>query len=203
MKVMKIYSHLNGMEYLQVHKQKLIKEIMSAIEAVDAERCRTKESKERNRTGDMLYSPKDMNKEFAENFLSMGWEKRRKPVYVAEDEALARRIVGLPAEEQKKAIEAAGHTAYLSYNETDFVKDEVAVEVQLGKYAFVAHDLFVKHMSFYVGGEINVGVEIIPMKCLEADMSSGVPYFERDLFNIVLQGRGIPAVPLVVIGIGP
>ena len=104
---MKIYSHLNGMEYLQVHKQKLIKEIMSAIEAVDAERCRTKESKERNRTGDMLYSPKDMNKEFAENFLSMGWEKRRKPVYVAEDEALARRIVGLPAEEQKKAIEAA------------------------------------------------------------------------------------------------
>ena len=151
----------------------------------------------------MLYSPKDMNKEFAENFLSMGWEKRRKPVYVAEDEALARRIVGLPAEEQKKAIEAAGHTAYLSYNETDFVKDEVAVEVQLGKYAFVAHDLFAKHMSFYVGGEINVGVEIIPMKCLEADMSSGVPYFERDLFNIVRQGRGIPAVPLVVIGIGP
>ena len=58
-------------------------------------------------------------------------------------------------------------------------------------------------MSFYVGGEINVGVEIIPMKCLEADMSSGVPYFERDLFNIVRQGRGIPAVPLVVIGIAP
>ena len=35
-----------------------------------------------------------------------------------------------------------------SYNQTDFVKDRVAVEVQFGKYAFVAHDLFVKHLCF-------------------------------------------------------
>ena len=36
----------------------------------------------------------------------------------------------------------------MSYNQTDFVKERVAVEVQFGKYAFVAHDLFVKHLSF-------------------------------------------------------
>ena len=35
----------------------------------------------------------------------------------------------------------------MSYNQTDFVKDRVAVEVQFGKYAFVAHDLFVKHSA--------------------------------------------------------
>lgn len=203
MRVKKIYSHLNGMEYLQVHKKNLIKEIMFAIKSVDVERCRTKLSKERNKIGNRLYSPGDMNKEFVKCFTKMGWKSERKEVYVAEDEVLARRIVGLSAEEQKKAIQAAGHTPYYSYNETDFVKDRVAVEVQFGKYSFVAHDLFVKHMSFFVGDWIDVGIEIIPMKCLEAEMSSGVPYFERDLFNIVRQGRGVPAVPLVVMGVAP
>ena len=67
----------------------------------------------------------------------------------------------------------------------------------------MAHDLFVKHMAFYVGDMIDVGVEILPMKCLEAEMSSGVPYFERDLFNIIRQGRGNPPVPLVIIGVAP
>ena len=67
----------------------------------------------------------------------------------------------------------------------------------------MAHDLFVKHMSFFVGDLIDVGVEILPMKCLEVEMSSGVPYYERDLFNIIRQGRGTPSVPLVIIGISP
>ena len=30
-----------------------------------------------------------------------------------------------------------------------------------------------------------------------------VPYFERDLMNVIRQGRGVPAVPLVLIGVEP
>lgn len=90
-----------------------------------------------------------------------------------------------------------------SYNQTDFVKDRIAVEVQFGKYAFVAHDLFVKHLSFYVSDIIDVGIEILPMKSLERQMSSGVPYYERDLLNVIRQGRSVPAVPLVLIGVAP
>ena len=41
------------------------------------------------------------------------------------------------------------------------------------------------------------------MKTLEMEMSSGVAYFERDLMNVVRQGRGVPAVPLVLIGVEP
>ena len=89
------------------------------------------------------------------------------------------------------------------YNQTDFVKERVAVEVQFGKYAFVAHDLFVKHLSFYVSDVIDVGIEILPMKELEQNMSSGVPYYERDLLNVLRQGRGVPAVPLVLVGVAP
>jgi len=87
------------------------------------------------------------------------------------------------------------------YNQTDFVKDRVAVEVQFGKYAFVAYDLFVKHLAFYVGDRIDVGIEILPMKSLQSQMSSGVAYYEGEFYNVVRQGRGVPAVPLVLIGI--
>src|SRR5680860_142033 len=104
-------------------------------------------------------------------------------------------------DEQKREIEAAGHRAIYSYNQTDFVKERVAVEVQFGKYAFVAYDLFVKHMAFYVGDVIDVGVEILPMKTLQKRMSSGVAYYEGELYNLIREGRGVPSVPLVLVGI--
>jgi hypothetical protein len=107
----------------------------------------------------------------------------------------------MPPEEQKKEIEAAGEKPIFSYNQTDFVKDRVAIEVQFGKYAFVAYDLFVKHLAFYVGDRIDAGVEILPMKSLQSRMSSGVAYYEGEFYNIVRQGRGVPAVPLILIGI--
>lgn len=73
----------------------------------------------------------------------------------------------------------------------------------MGKYSFVAHDLFVKHLSFFVSDVIDVGIEMLPMKEMESEMLSGVPYYERDLLNVIRQGRGVPAVPLILIGISP
>jgi hypothetical protein len=75
--------------------------------------------------------------------------------------------------------------------------------VQLGKYTFVAFDLFVKHMAFFVGNLIDVGVEILPMKALQAEMSSGPSYYEGELYNLIREGRGVPPVPLVLVGIAP
>ena len=153
--------------------------------------------------GRLLYSPEDMNKAFKRGLTPRGWEERRSTFWVTADEKLLRGIQSLPEKEQKRAIEQSGHTPIMSYNQTDFVKDRVAVEVQFGKYAFVAHDLFVKHLSFYVSDIIDVGIEILPMKALEKEMSSGVPYYERDLLNVLRQGRGVPAVPLVLLGVLP
>jgi hypothetical protein len=41
------------------------------------------------------------------------------------------------------------------------------------------------------------------MKALQSQMSSGVAYYEGEFYNVVRQGRGVPAVPLVLIGIEP
>ena len=197
------YSHLNGEEYLLVHRRKLWTEVQDVIASVDADACRTKISKEKTQVGKRLYSPVDMNEVFKTGLRALGWNERRSTFWVTADEKLMREIYNQPEQRQKKAIQKAGYDPIMSYNQTDFVKGRVAVEVQFGKYAFVAHDLFVKHLSFYVSDIIDVGIEILPMKTLERDMSSGVPYYERDLLNVLRQGRGVPAVPLVLVGVAP
>lgn len=203
MRIAAQYSHLNGLEYMLVHHSDLWDEIQSVIKTVDAEACKTKRSKERTMPGRLLYSPKDMNDEFKASFESLGWKQRRQTFYVTDDERLMRGIYNRPEEEQKRAIDESGREPIMSYNQTDFVKNRIAVEVQFGKYAFVAHDLFVKHLSFFVADIIDVGIEILPMKHMEREMSSGVPYFERDLVNVIRQGRGVPAVPLILLGVLP
>lgn len=148
MKIAAHYSHLNGLEFLKVHKRRLWKEIGDAIAAVDAGTCKTKVSKEKRTLDKLLYSPVAMNSCMNEELAARGWSEERTSYWVTGDAKLIRRTLNLSPAEQKAEIEAAGQQAFLSYNQTDFVKDRVAVEVQFGKYAFVAYDLFVKHMAF-------------------------------------------------------
>lgn len=201
MKIATFYSHLNGYEYLKVHKPRLWREILDAIKGVDAESCKTKVSREVRTKDKLFYSPIAMNKCMDTELAKRDWHEERTSYWVTGDAKLIRRTMNLKPAEQKAEIEAAGEQAYFSYNQTDFVKDRVAVEVQFGKYAFVAYDLFVKHMAFYVGDKIDVGVEILPMKALQSQMSSGVGYYEGELYNLIREGRGVPAVPLVLIGV--
>ena len=203
MRIVTHYSHLNGLEFLKVHKRKLLKEIQIVIEQVDASVCRTKVSKEVRTKDKLLYSPIAMNDAMRKGFQGHDWHESRTSYWVTSDSKLIRRTMHMSAEQQKKEIEAAGLKPIFSYNQTDFVKDRIAVEVQFGKYAFVAYDLFVKHMAFFVGDLIDVGVEILPMKELQQHMSSGVAYYEGELYNLIREGRGVPAVPLVLFGVAP
>lgn len=203
MKIVETYSHLNGFEFLAYRHPELWEELQGIIVAVDAEKCRTKRSKEKRTFGTMLYSPVEMNLAMKEAFGRAEWTERRTGYWVTANANLIRKTMAMTPPEQKAEIEAAGQRPIGSYNQTDFVKKRVAVEVQFGKYSFVAYDLFVKHMAFYVGDVIDVGVEILPMKSLQANMSSGVGYYEGELYNVIRQGRGVPAVPLVIIGVAP
>lgn len=153
--------------------------------------------------GRLLYSPIEMNKSFKDYLKKKNWDESRVSYWVTKDEKLIRKTLTMSPEEQKKEIESNEFTPIFSYNQTDYIKDRVAIEVQFGKYSFVAYDLFVKHLAFYIGDKIDVGIEILPMKLLQNQMSSGVAYYEGELYNVIRQGRGVPAVPLVIIGIEP
>ncbi|MGH7782154.1 MAG: BglII/BstYI family type II restriction endonuclease [Candidatus Binataceae bacterium] len=198
------YSHLNGLEFLLVHHKRRWQEIQAVIAAINAAKCRTKKSKEYSKSKKgLLYSPIDLDGCMKTEFEQRGWSQRRTSYWVTGDVQLIRKTLTMKVADQKAEIEAAGHRAISSYNQTDYVKDRIAVEVQFGKYSFIAYDLFVKHMAFYVGDVIDVGVEILPMKDLQEDMSTGIGYYEGELYNVIRQGRGVPAVPLVLIGVVP
>ncbi len=202
MKIVQFYSHLNGYEYLRVHKPELWDEIVVAIENVDAATALTKVSKEKTKAGRVLYSPSDLNLLFKQQFSGSGWEECRINYFVNEDLKTTQKTVHIAdAATQRDLILADGHIPYRTYNQIDFVKDRIALEVQFGKYFSVQYDLHVKHTFFYGRGDIDVGVEIIPMHSLMRRMSSGVPWYENELTNIVREGRSNPSVPIVLIGI--
>ena len=202
MRIVECYSHLNGLEFLRVHQAVLWSEIQEVIESADSSRFKTKVSKEKTKLGELLYAPKEMNKAIGKAFKERGWAESRTKYWVTKEARLIRRTMHMSFEEQKREIIDSGEEPIYSYNQTDFVKNRIAVEVQFGKYTYVAFDLFVKHMAFYVGDVIDVGVEILPMKELKAKMSTGIGYYEKELYNLIRQGRGTPAVPLVIVGVG-
>ena len=204
MKIAQKYSHLNGEEYLIVHHKNLYKEIIAVITNIEAEKFRTKISKEKTRIGNNLLSPIALNKAFNESFSELNWHESRYNYYITLNRELMEKSVLMSASEQKEFLIANGDEQPIySYNQTDFVKDKIAVEVQFGKYSFVAYDLFVKHMLFYSGGKINLGIEILPTKQMQLQMSSGVAYYEGEVYNVMRQGRNSPPVPLLILGVEP
>lgn len=203
MKIGAKYSHLNGEEYLLVHHKKEYDELLDVIKAIDANIHKTKESKERNMVGKMLYSPSSINKDFKERLEALNWKESRRDFYVSHDYDVVKQIEPMNYQDQKDFLSSIGHPLMNSYNQTDFVKNKIGIEVQLGKYFSVTYDLFVKHLSFYGGGLINVGIEVVPMKSMQQEMSSGPPWYEKEIHNVMRHGRTNPPVPLLIIGIEP
>ncbi len=209
MRIVEVCSHLNGEEHLLIHHAELYDEVKSIIERVDAQRCRTSKGKRRPCAG-RRYTANALNREFKGLFAEVGWQSVQYDYYVTTDRTLLDRIIEMPLDRQKDYLEEHGvEEPIRSHKQTDFVKDQVAIEVQFGKYAFVAYDLFVKHLLFYTGGVIDVGIEVLPMKEMLADpeggrrMSTGIAYFEGEVYNVMRHGRSSPPVPLVIIGIAP
>lgn len=210
MKIVETYSHLNGEEYLLIHHPTIYDEIRSVVEQVDASKFMTKISEEKTMRGRRLYSPKKLNKEFARLFKSGQWESVFYRYCVTTNRVYLDQIVNLPVNKQKEFLQSQGIKDVIrSYKQTDFVKKAIAIEFQFGKYAFVAYDLFVKHLLFYSGGVINLGIEILPMKGMtqSADggrlMSTGIAYYEGEVYNVMRHGRGNPPVPLLILGVAP
>ena len=108
MKIAETYSHLNGLEYLLVHRPSLWREIQSVVAEVDANTCRTKVSKEKTMRGKLLFSPIDMNAAFKQMLREKSWDESRVSYWVTKSEKLVRKTLAMLAVEQKREIEEAG-----------------------------------------------------------------------------------------------
>ena len=176
MKVIYQYSHLGGSEILQVRYPECLREIDEAIAQVTAHR--TKISAEKTMRGRKLYSPRDMNQQFKQAFRDRGYAELRDAYTIT-----------IPGSDV--AIRGA-------FKQIDFVKGQVLVEVQFGKYAFMFYDM-AKFQYFFNENKAEVGVEIVPCHGLQKQMSSGVSYGEQLVYDIERLKRHFPAVPVKVI----
>ncbi|MBV5322479.1 MAG: hypothetical protein JZU60_01435 [Ilumatobacteraceae bacterium] len=160
MKIVQSYSHLNGLEFLQIHHAALWAELQQIVEDVPVPPYRTSAARQNVESVKLV---------FQQAFIHHGWEQ--------------------PSRDSDQ-VRADGN----------LVKDRVAVKVQFGD-ALNTSDLFAQHLVSYMRDEIDVGIEILPMKALQSQMSSGVAYYEGEFYNVIRNGRGVPSVPLVLIGI--
>ncbi len=178
MRIVHDFSHLYGFELIHTRYPALEAEIRAIIGRVHSP-GKTKVSREKTQKGRRLYAPKVLNSLLKDEFRRSGWERRRVN--------LKTEIPGL--DEIVKG-----------YKEIDFVKGRAAAEVQFGKYFSMQYDLQ-KFQFFYNNREIDVGVEILPMKSVHKQMSTGVSYYEMLVADLLRMGRTFPPVPVWIIGI--
>ncbi len=176
MKIVHEYSHLGGSEILKVRFPQVDAEIDSVISVVKAQR--TKISKEKTMPGKLLYSPRDMNREFKTAFSAKNFREIRNTYTLT----IPNSDVTIPG----------------AYKQIDYVKDKILVEVQFGKYAFMFYDM-AKFQYFFNENQADVGVEIVPCHDLHGQMSTGVSYGEQLVYDIERLKRHFPAVPVKVI----
>lgn len=99
MKIAQTYSHLNGLEYLLVHKKRLWTEVRQVIQLVDGNACKTKVSAEKTMAGEILYSPIALNKAFSALLAARNWKESRVNYWVTKSERLIRQTLTKPVDE--------------------------------------------------------------------------------------------------------
>ncbi|MCH5270548.1 MAG: hypothetical protein J1E83_07320 [Lachnospiraceae bacterium] len=195
------YNHLHAEEFLYYRKKALIDEIEKCLRDIDANKY-LKISCDKANLGLIYYDQKALNTVIKETLTASGWNEYKISYYVTNDERTSKIVVKeTDAEVQKKIIKDNGFEPLNSFNQVDFLKERVAVEVQFGKYFSVAYDLHVKHTFFYLRDDIDVGIEIIPTHKMMLCMDTGVAWFENEVTNVIREGRNNPSVPIYILGI--
>jgi len=181
------YSFNDGENIIQKKYFELFKEVCSVIESVDANLSKTKESEEITMVGELLFAPKELNKQFKTLFSSKMWASVR-----VQSEYSTKFYV---RDYAPKALNKG------AFREMDFVKDKLGIEVQFGKYAFMVYNVAAKMTIFKNLGYIDAGIEIVPVKSFVDGMSSGVSYFEQFVWDLEQRGTSNIDVPVLVLGI--
>jgi hypothetical protein len=187
MRIAAIYSFNKGKDAVSQAYADLLKEITAIIKEIDAARCKTKKSREKTMKGQVLYSPVGLNECFKAEFYPRGWETVRvKCDYPTEFYA--------DGYEPKSLGKGA-------FREMDFIKRKLGVEVQFGKYSFMVYNVAAKMTIFKNLGYIDTGVEIVPVKAMAQEMSSGVSYFEQFVWDLEKRGVSNIDIPVLILGV--
>jgi hypothetical protein len=181
------YSFNGGEHAVSSKYAVLLSEVEQAIANIDAVACKVKESEEKTMPGQLLFAPKVLNKEFKKQLFPLGWKSVRVPCTYATEFYEK----GYRAKPLRKG----------AFREMDFVKEKLGVEVQFGKYSFMVYNVAAKMTIFSNLAHIDTGIEIVPVKSLASEMSSGVSYFEQFVWDLQTRGVSNIDIPVLILGI--
>ncbi len=180
-----------------IRKPKLWEETLEVVSSIDAEACKATSSKQDG----TLYSSTELGFRFRRALRDRGWNELSTNYQETENESTSQRGSGASNTEKAKPTTPAKHSPAETNTQTDLLKERTALNVQFGTYSPVAQDSFANYLGFFVADEIDVGIRILPMERFESQLSSTTACFERDQMNLTHHGRGLPPVPLVLVGV--
>ncbi len=186
MRLAALYSFKNGSEEISQRYPHILAEVKEAISSIDATKAKTKLSKEKTMPGRVLYSPVALNKAFQQELYPKGWKNltvdcEYPTTHYLEDYEMRSSLKG-------------------AFRDMDSVKDGLGVEVQFGKYSFMVYNVCAKMTIFRNLGFIECGIEIVPVKALALEMSSGVSYFEQFVWDLETRGAADIDIPVLILG---
>jgi len=187
MKIVGIYSFNNGKETIEKNYPHLLREVEKVIDRVNAQKAKTKKSKEKTMPGKMLFNPKALNKAFKYEFVRLGWNNLRVPCEYSTK-------FYIPKYKPNKLNRGA-------FREMDFIKEKLGIEIQFGKYAFMVYNVCAKMTIFNKLGFIDAGIEVVPVYKFANQMSTGVSYFEQFVWDLEHRGASNIDIPVLILGI--
>lgn len=140
-------------------------------------------------SGKILYSPQELNERFKRAFYNLNWENHRVPCEY-------------PTQYYSKNFTPTPLNPG-AFRDMDFVKKRLGVEVQFGKYSFMVYNVCAKMTIFKNLDVIDAGIEVVPIKSMTDNMSSGVSYFEQFVWDLEARGVSNIDIPVLIIGISP
>ncbi len=190
MRIAGIYSFKDGKDAITKQYRLQLEEVLQVIESVDAERCKTKVSKEKTMKDKLLYSPQSLNESFKKQFAGRGWINHKVIAEYSKDYYVPGYTPPAPSGREQAP-----------FRDMDFVKSKLGVEVQFGKYSFMVYNVCAKMTIFAKLGVIDCGVEIVPVKAFAEEMSTGVSYFEQFVWDLEHRGVSDIDIPVLILGI--
>tara|TARA_B100000787_G_scaffold109474_1_gene81456 strand:+ start:581 stop:1237 length:657 start_codon:yes stop_codon:yes gene_type:complete len=176
-----IYSHKNGEKYINENHKSEYDEIVDAVNSVDISKVLSKVTHEKTKSP-LLFSPIELNHQLKNYLSTLGWTEKNN----SKKGFIEPRIT---FENEK------------GFREMDGLKNKVGLEIQFGKYAFMAYDIFSKMPIFHKRGLIDCGIELVLSHNMIKDFSTGVGSFSQIVLDMKERGVADLDIPTLVIGI--
>jgi len=176
-----IYSHKDGEKFIRDNHPKELDDIFEAVASLDVREVFSKSSLEVNKPS-IVFSPIAINKGLKNFLCDRGWTRRTD--------------VG-----RKGFVEPRLKLSHKEFRELDGLKNKVGLEVQFGKYSFMAYDIFTKMPIFANRGLIDCGIEIVASAKMIKYMSTGVGSYTQIVTDMRERGVADIDIPTIVIGL--